>query len=62
MEARRLCGAPAMTRAEQCRSKAEECERGAQQVCREEIKQLYRDLARHWLELAERAEWLSLRQ
>jgi hypothetical protein len=44
------------TRAENYRTKAQECAQRAKAARDREAKRTYEDLARHWLDLAKRAE------
>ena len=42
------------SRAETCREKADECERAAARVSDPQIQASYREMSRHWHEMAER--------
>ena len=48
-----------LSRAEWCRLKAGECEALAATVADRDAKMQMRDLARRWLLLADKAEWLD---
>jgi hypothetical protein len=49
-------------RAEACRNKALKCERAALIATDSEVQAAYRNMARQWREIAERAEALDRRQ
>jgi hypothetical protein len=53
--------AESISRAEACRRNAEQCERTAVLATDPEAKRVYTELARHWREMADRAEVLAQR-